>query len=584
MSQALTIGVDFGSTGLRVAWLGEGGQPVVLPDGLGNPWPWIFCERHSGARLGIAFPSLKSKLGTNGATPLDGLRLTPAEVVIQLFRAVKRSVEDHTSRAVSEAVVTVPALYSASQRTALREAVLAAGFAEVHLLNDSVAAVIAQAMQREGPATVLVYAMGYSGFELGLIRAAHGHYRALGYEGGWAPAGWAFDQLLLESLLGFLEEQHLRPGINGWDAARWLQVRAVTEQVKEGLSTEERVAFPISLETPEGRPLGYLSLGRAGFEEAIRPWFDRTFQQTSSLLELAGMSLAQVDTVLLVGGSTRIPVLHPLVTGALGHEPVSLDREALVRGAALFAAQLGSRPVPAVAEQERAAERDAAKEIPADLTALRAALAVAAGPLPQAAGERLVLVAGDGAATPALPGPAGLLQPAIRMMEAGRTAEARSLLEELIREAQSLLVRLDQPTPSPASPPSPTAILARRALARAQQLLKKGQYEEAVRESHLAWQQDRDNPDTFEEMIGIHCQAAQASSYADALRWLGCAYNHDEGNIRVRHLVAERHFQHARQLAGQGKRTQASDILDLCFSWNPEHAGARELQASLTRR
>lgn len=584
MSQPLTIGVDFGSTGLRAAWPGEDGRPVVLPERPGAPWPWILCDRQPGARLGIAFPSLKSRLGAPGATPLDGLPATPAEVVSEAFRTLKREVEERAARPVTEVVVTVPALYSSAQRTALRGAVLAAGFAEAHLLNDSLAAVIAQTAQREGSATVLVYAMGYAGFELGLVRAAHGRYRALGYEGGWSPGGWAFDRLLLESLVGYLEEQRLQLSRNGWDAARWLQLRAITEQVKEGLSTEDRVAFPLVVETPEGKPLGVLSLGRAGFEEAVHPWLDQTLQQTSSLLDQAGMTAAQIDTLLLVGGSTRIPLLRSLLAGALGREPVCLDREALVRGAALFAAQLGSRPLPAGAEPERAAEDAGDREIPADLAALRAALAVGAGPVPGSDGERLVLVAREGVQE-SQTGPA-ILQPALRLLEKGRTAEARSLLEEVIREAQTLLAQLDQPPQAASS--SPDSILARRALTRAQQLLKKGQYEEAVRESHLAWQQDRDNPDIFEQMIDVHCQAALASSgpdgYADAQRWLACAYTHDEGNTRVRHLIADRHFAHARQIAEQGKRKQALETLEHCIAWNPEHEGARELHSQLTRR
>ncbi|HSS52634.1 MAG TPA: Hsp70 family protein [Thermoanaerobaculia bacterium] len=579
MRQAMSIGVDFGSTGLRVAYVGEGGRPVVLPDRPGSPWPCILCEPRSGGRLGISFPSLKSRLGTNG---------TPADLVTQAFRGVKRSVEEHASHPVSEVVVTVPALYSAAQRTGLREAVLAAGFADVHLLNDSVAAVIAHTAQGEGPATVLVYAMGYAGFEAGLIRAAaHGRYRALGYEGGGTPAGRAFDELLLEALLGYLEEQRLRPGTDGWDAARWLQVRVAAERMKEGLSAGERALFPLSLETSAGQPLGCLSLDRSGFEAAIRPAVDRTFDQIASLLDQAGMPSSQVDDLLLVGGSTRIPILPSLVAGALGRQPVVLDGQALARGAALFAAQLGSRPLPAGVEPEGLGPGGGDGAISADQSALRAALSVAAGPLPQALGERLVLAAGEPSAGSALAGGAALLRPVVRLLDQGRSAEARALLEEVLREAHVLLAKTEPPAPE-VPPPSSGAILARRALLRAQQFLNKGQHEKALQESHVAWQQDRENPDTFEKMIDIHCQAAMTSgdadSYADAQRWLLCAHTHDAGNMRVRHLMAELHYQQARRLAEQGQRQQALETLESCIAWNPEHDGARELHASLIGR
>jgi hypothetical protein len=616
LSQGLSIGVDFGSTGLRAAYVAEGRAPVGpdCPGGDAGP-PWILCERHPEQRLGIAFPSLKSRLGLPGSSAIDCLPMAPAEAVTRALRALKLAVEDHASRAVSgAAVITVPALFAASQRAALRAAVLAAGFSEAHLLNDAVAAVIAHTAQHPDPATVLVYAMGYSGFETALVRAAHGHYRVLGYEGGASPAGRAFDQLLLESMLGVLEERRLRLDSAGWDAARWLQIRAATERAKEGLSALQQVAFPVSLETPDGRFLGHLSLGRAGFEEAIRPLCERTLQQTASLLEQAGMTAAQVDTVLLAGGSTRIPLLRALVAGALGREPVALDDRALAHGAALFAARLQSRPVAEGAEQERAGAASRELETPADLTALRAAIAVSEAPLPQASGDGLVLVVGGNPGGDSAARGQALLLPAERLIEQGRTHAARSLLEEVIRQAQARLAALAalaappasaaSPPPAPPAPsaassagpaaptspaaPSPAAILARRALVRARQLLKKGQYEEAVRESHLAWQQDRDNPDVFEQMIDVHSQAAMASDgaegYTDAQRWLMCAYSHDESNVRVRDLLAERHFLHARQLGEQGKRQQALESLEHCFSWNPEHQGARQLHLKLTRR
>ncbi len=585
MSQPLTIGVDFGSTGLRVAYLGAGGQPSVLPPPA-EPASWILCERHPGCRLGVAFRSVKSRLGAPGGAPLEGAALAPLEErVTETFRALKRGVEEHTARAVTEAVLAVPALYSASQRSALRGAVLAAGFSEVHLLNDSVAAAIAQAAHQDRPATVLVCAMGYAGFEFGLVRVARGHYRALGYEGGWSPGGWAFDQLLLESVLGFFEERRLRLESAGWDAARWLRLRAMTEWVKERLSVEARVAFPFMLQSADGRPLGQLLLGRAGFEEAIRPSCLRALEQVAGLLEHAGLAAEELDAVLLVGGSTQSPALQAMVASVLGREPLLLDREALARGAALFTAQLGSRPAVAGAEQERASAGAGNGEVTADLAALRAALAVADSPPAPVTEERLVLVAGDGP-DGSSHGVQPLLQPAQHLLEQGRTVEARALLEELVREASAMLQRLDGGA-SPA-PLSSGVILARRALARAQQLLKKGQYEEAVRESHLAWEQDRDNPDTFEGMIDVHCQAATARNtaegYADAQRWLQCAYTHDESNTRVRSLIADRHFAHARQLTEQGRRKQALETLEHCFAWNPEHPGARELQANLTRR
>jgi hypothetical protein len=118
-------------------------------------------------------------------------------------------------------------------------------------------------------------------------------------------------------------------------------------------------------------------------------------------------------------------------------------------------------------------------------------------------------------------------------------------------------------------------------------MLAEGQHEAAVRESRRAWQESPNSPDIFEEMIDIHCGAAMANDapegYADAMNWLRLAYGYDESNAKVRALLAERSYMHARQLAEGGRRREALQAVELCLVWDPEHKKGRELRQALGR-
>jgi hypothetical protein len=582
VSDPLSIGVDFGSTGLRVAYAVDGDLPVVLPDSAAGRWPWLLCEPAPG-RLGVSFPSLKSKLGTDAAVLVNRRPARAAELAAEIFRSVRQAVESQAARPVAQAVISVPARYSASQRAALRDAALAARFAEVHLISDTVAAVMASTARREGAATVLVYGMGYAGFEVGLVRAVRGHYRALGYEGGLAPAGWALDQLLLQAVLDIARESDLPLDAAHWESPMWMQVRAFAQRVKEDLSVQSQVALPLSIQSPDGRRGARITFARAAFEEAVGPSFASTLDSARNLLDQAHLSVTDIDTILLVGGSTRIPLLQAVVERELGKPPVLAQPDDLARGAALYAARLESKPLAAGEEAERGWEGNGQGGFLSG-AALRAAIEVAEAGSPQLSGEQMVLLAGGGPAQPPVPDRQAFLLHARQLAEGGKVEEARSLLTEWIRDAQALLASLPAAEHRASSGPA----LARRAFARARQYLEKGQLEEAIRESHYAWQQDRDNPDVFDKMIEIHCEASLArrtpAGYADAQRWLLCANQHDEGNGRVQELLAERHFLQAKHLSDHGQRNEALQTLELCLAWNPEHSGGRALQTALRRR
>uniref|UniRef100_UPI0034DE990F hypothetical protein n=1 Tax=Streptomyces flavofungini TaxID=68200 RepID=UPI0034DE990F len=193
----------------------------------------------------------------------------------------------------------------------------------------------------------------------------------------------------------------------------------------------------------------------------------------------------------------------------------------------------------------------------------------------------------------------------------GRTGEASALLREIIAEARELLEGLGQerqapaqtsartsahipaPTPAPPEEPHPVPELdraSRRQLARAQSLLSLGHYDHAVQAAHIAWQDAATRPtgaDMLDAMIDVHCAAAMADMspehFADAERWLNCAYGHDPTNVRVRGLLAERTYRHAVELDRRAERDEAIEALGKCLTWDPEHAAAEALLRRLNR-
>jgi actin-like ATPase involved in cell morphogenesis len=578
MKDTVSVGVDFGSTGVRAAVLDDTGEAIpvsyVPPPNL----PWLLCQP-TASGLGMRFPSMKSRLGGGQRLPLLGEQRQPGDAAESAFRALRLAVEAQTAKRVDHAVVAVPARYLASQRTALCEAVLAAGFAEAHLINDSMAAVMNSTGRRGTASTSLVFGMGYTGFEVGLVRVARGHYRGLGYEGGSVPAGQALDECLLRGFFETLAQHNLRIDTTAWDVSTWMKMRAKSERLKEILSARSKAPFTVR------GPRGNLDIwfNRADLERVVDQWLQGALSAARRLLEQTEVSISHLDAVLLVGGTARIPFVQATVEKAFDAKPSLTATDVLARGAALYAAHIGELRQPSALDVERVEvsgeEPDAQAaqpEIGATVEASQAGQEIATGP-----GEQPLHVTDVPNRPPEAPAPHRVLDHARELIESGHATTARDFLEGVIREAQALLARI--PASKPAIDPR-----SRRAIARATQLIKEGQYEAAVRESHLAWQASVDSAEIFEKMIDIHIQAATANTtvdaYTDTLRWLMCAYRHDEGNARVRQLLSDRHYLQAKQLAERGRRKDATQSLEACLSLDPEHAHARELQHALTRR
>lgn len=572
------IGIDFGARGLRVAFAAEAAGLVSVEHGLAPNVAWLRFER-SPSRLGVSFPSLKSRL-VPASLVRDEDDGWPSQQVTKALAGAKLSVEGQTGRPVRRATVCVPASYPSQPRAAFHEAALAAGFAEVDLITDSVGAVLAHTAVRSPPATVLIFGAGYEGIELGLVRVVKGHLRVLAYESG-ATAGAALDEMVMA---GWARALGPIVGQARWNASEWMMVRDAAEVVKEELGAADQVVFPIDVADRSGNvpPVGF---SRHDFENVLKQVFVPVVGLLKPLLGKADMSPIDIDEVIVVGGTTRIPMLRALLLEALGREPVLAPPGALAFGAALHASRLGSR----LGEISFQLEGDAKTTSPGvhagDGALLRATAVVTGAQLDDAPAPRATLTANESARTGELLEPGALERFVATLVGAGEVDRARAELGDLIRQVQVALDELPvAQADADASPTSP-AYRSRLALANARACLEKRQFARAVSESHHAWTRLPDDPEILDQMIDIHCEAAMANGafeqYADAIRWLMCAFGHDESNAHTRSLLAQRHYVHAQDLYRQGRPSDAFEAVEHCLVWDPEHPGATELHRTL---
>ncbi len=360
---SLIIGIDLGTTYSATALVREG-APQIIPHGDERIMPSVVAVGPQGTLLVgtparnqyVLYPertirSIKRKMGQDGRVTLGEREYTPQEISALILRELKRSAEERIGEPVERAVITVPAYFSDAARQATREAGEIAGFTVERIINEPTAAALAYGLDRSDERQlVAVYDLGGGTFDVSIIELDAGVVEVRASHGNTQLGGDDFDERLVEHLAASFEAQHSAdPRADRRAMARL--VRAA-ETAKIGLSSRPTVRVQEEyLMTVDGRPLHLdVEVTRGEFESLIADLLESTLESLDAALNDASITVEDLDRVLFVGGSTRIPLVWEMVRDHTGLEPSSAVNpdEAVALGAAVQAAIIAGQPLDAV--------------------------------------------------------------------------------------------------------------------------------------------------------------------------------------------------------------------------------------------
>ena len=349
------IGIDLGTTNSCVAVM-EGGEAVVIPNPEGNrTTPSVVGFKKDGERIvgetakrqAITNPdgtiiSIKRHMGTNHKETVQGKEYSPQEISAIILQKLKADAEAYLGQPVTQAVITVPAYFNDSQRQATKDAGKIAGLEVLRIVNEPTAAALAYGLEKSEDQTILVYDLGGGTFDVSILELGDGFFEVKATSGDNKLGGDDFDQVIIDYLVSeFKKEQ----GVDlSKDKAAVQRLKDAAEKAKKELSGVMTTTISLPFITmADGVPQHLeLNLTRAKFEELSATLVERTLGPTRQALSDAGMTPNDIDKIVLVGGSTRIPAVQEAVkklTGKDPHKGVNPD-EVVALGAAVQAGVL----------------------------------------------------------------------------------------------------------------------------------------------------------------------------------------------------------------------------------------------------
>ena len=350
------IGIDLGTTNSCVA-VYEGSEPIVIPNPEGaRTTPSVVAFSKTGERMvgqvakrqAITNPdrtiiSIKRQMGTTYKKEIDGKSYTPQEISAMILQKLKADAEAYLGSTVSQAVITVPAYFSDAQRQATKDAGKIAGLEVLRIINEPTAAALAYGMDKEENQKIMVFDLGGGTFDVSLLEISDGVFEVLATNGDTHLGGDDFDQRVIDWMADRFQREH---GIDLRKDKMVLQrLRDAAEKAKIELSgmTSTSINLPFITATADG-PLHFeATLTRAEFDRITADLVERTMVPTKKALADAGLNVGQIDKVLLVGGSTRIPAVQDAVKKFIGKDPfkgINPD-ECVAIGAAIQGGVLG---------------------------------------------------------------------------------------------------------------------------------------------------------------------------------------------------------------------------------------------------
>ncbi|AOY77568.1 molecular chaperone DnaK [Clostridium formicaceticum] len=350
------IGIDLGTTNSCVAVL-EGGEPVVIPNSEGNrTTPSIVAFGKDGERIvgepakrqAITNPdktilSIKRHMGTDHKVNIDEKAYTPQDISAMILQKLKADAESYLGQKVTDAVITVPAYFTDSQRQATKDAGKIAGLNVQRIINEPTAASLAYGLDKtDQQQKILVYDLGGGTFDVSILELGDGVFEVLATHGNNHLGGDDFDQVIMDYIA---EEFKKQEGIDlRQDKMSLQRLKEAAEKAKKELSStmSSNVNLPFITATNSGPKHLNMDLTRSKFEEISAHLVEKTLEPMRKALDDAGLSPQELDKIILVGGSTRIPAVQEAVkkiTGKDPHKGINPD-ECVAIGAAIQAGVL----------------------------------------------------------------------------------------------------------------------------------------------------------------------------------------------------------------------------------------------------
>ena len=329
------IGIDLGTTNSCVAVM-EGGEPVVIPNPEGNrTTPSVVAFSKNGERLvgqiakrqAVTNPdktviSIKRKMGTSEKVNIDGEDFTPQEISAMILQKLKADAEGYLGQKVTQAVITVPAYFSDSQRQATKDAGKIAGLEVLRIINEPTAAALAYGVDKEDKdQKIMVYDLGGGTFDVSILDIGDGVFEVLATSGNNKLGGDDFDEAIMNYLVAEFKKES---GIDlSQDKSAMQRLKEAAEKAKIELSGMQQTNINLPFITADSTGPKHLdiTLTRPKFEELIGDLVRSTTGPVNQALSDAGLSSSDIDQVLLVGGSTRVPLVQETVKQITGKEP-----------------------------------------------------------------------------------------------------------------------------------------------------------------------------------------------------------------------------------------------------------------------
>ncbi|MEA2459831.1 MAG: molecular chaperone DnaK, partial [Actinomycetota bacterium] len=354
---AKAVGIDLGTTNSVVSAL-EGGEPTVIPNAEGQrTTPSVVAFSKGGEilvgevakRQAITNPdrtirSIKRHMGTDHKIDIDGKNYTPQEISARILMKLKADAEAYLGDKVTEAVVTVPAYFDDAQRQATKEAGQIAGLEVLRIINEPTAAALAYGLDKEDQSdqTILVFDLGGGTFDVSLLDLGEAVFEVKSTSGNTDLGGDDWDQRVIDHLVKTFQGQH---GVDlSKDKMAMQRLKEAAEKAKIELSSTQQTSInlPFITATEQGPLHLELTLSRTEFERMTEDLFEQLKGPFNQAVRDANINVSQIDHVILVGGSTRMPMVRKLVTDLAGKEPhqgVNPD-EVVAVGAAIQAGVL----------------------------------------------------------------------------------------------------------------------------------------------------------------------------------------------------------------------------------------------------